>query len=583
MKRNYISFLLIIILGFVVYSTALKVPFLWDDIQTIENNKYIMGWSWRNIVHNFTSDYFNTGSNYYRPIPTLLNMVNFSLWGLRPLGFHLANLIMHILNAVLIYLLFNLLFHNDKLSLLTAIFFVVHPINVNLLSHVADNITLLCSFFILISMYLFFKYPSLTFYLISNFSFLVALVCKESAVIYPFLMICLIFIFYAEKKKKYIIRTIPFFILLIIYLFLRTLILNNAYPSIASGKLFLFFVVDFPRVIFEYINILLAPFNIYMVRYVPSFTYFINIFCSLIFFTGVGVIIWRKSKVAKILKFSSVWFISFLLPTFPVLIDKIMFEHWIYLSSASFFFLIALLCYHLIYARYNLLKIIGSVLIAILLIFYGVLARYNISFRQDEVTFFSKILQYTPLPKLYHNLGNVYMSKGDYQKSIYFFQNAVEKEPITLHFRSLGTAYISSGDYDKAIAIFRKIIKDDPNDSIAHLNLGLAYLRKDMIKDAIREEEESLKINPEEEIAYFILGQIYIKIKEKPKAQFYYKEALKINPYFSQARNNLGCLYAEENDLERAMNEWFFVHSFNPGDKLCIKNIKRAKKILGNE
>ena len=263
MSKKYVSSILLVIICVGVYATAVNTSFLWDDIGTILDNKYIKGWTWKNISNNLTSDYFNYNTNYYRPIPTMLNMLNFSIWGLRPLGHHLSNLILHVFNVLLVYFVLNIFFKNERVSFLTATLFSIHPVHVNVLSHVADNITLLCSFFMLSSMYLFFKQKKTWKYILSVILFAMSLLSKEMAVVLPVLLVIIISIFYEADSKRMLRRTVPFFVILGAYLIIRPFIVENAYLHLSFYKVTTFMIHDFSKVIFEYMLLLVFPVNIY--------------------------------------------------------------------------------------------------------------------------------------------------------------------------------------------------------------------------------------------------------------------------------------------------------------------------------
>jgi protein O-mannosyl-transferase len=574
MKQKYIKFILIFILGFIVFRTVLNVPFLWDDHAAVESNRYIIKWNWNNIIHNFTSDYFNTGSEYYRPVFTLLNMVNFSIWKLDPFGYHLMSLLLHILNAIMVYLVLNLFFKDDRVSFLAAILFLIHPVQVNVLSNnVGDS--LLCFLFILILIYLFFSYDSFISQLGANFSFLLALFSKEIAVISPFLLVLLVFIFHPEKKKEYIKKSVPFFILLAIYLFMRPHLINTSYPGIDIYQALLFLIVYFPRLVFEYFAILLLPFNMYMIRPVPAFSE-LNIVYSLVFFS---VFLYIIRSHYKILKFNFIWFTGFLLLTLFLLNGSaFIFEHWVYFSSVAFSLSIAILFNQLISSRYDLLKITGVTLLPLAVIFYGILGFYNMSFRQDEVVFFSHTVQYTPLSKVYNNLGRAYFVRGEYEKALYFAKKAAIAEPITMHLNGLGAIYAAMGEYESAIYTLKQVIIRKADDATTHLNLGTAYFKKGMLKEAIQEENIALKINPLSEDAYFKLGKIYKAADEKEKAGFYYKKALSINPYFVDAHIGLADFYAEKRNWGKAQEECYIILKIEPNNKKAIHNVKIAEE-----
>ncbi len=111
--------LIIFLIGFMVYLNILPNGFVWDDEEQIVNNGIIQNLG--NLPKLFTSSTFQTGGTgtlsgyYYRPTMTTSFMFNFALWKLNPFGYHFFQLVIHLLNASLVFLILNYLFQDRKL------------------------------------------------------------------------------------------------------------------------------------------------------------------------------------------------------------------------------------------------------------------------------------------------------------------------------------------------------------------------------------------------------------------------------------------------------------------------------------
>ena len=93
---------LIMIIGFVVYSNSLKDPFIYDDNSNIVKNVFIKDWG--NLSELFSSRYFSLAQEKtYRPITTLSYFIDYSLWELNVIGWHVTNIVLHLINALLVY------------------------------------------------------------------------------------------------------------------------------------------------------------------------------------------------------------------------------------------------------------------------------------------------------------------------------------------------------------------------------------------------------------------------------------------------------------------------------------------------
>jgi hypothetical protein len=140
-----------------VYANTLVNQFVWDDNVTIVRNNFIKSWS--NVPRIFSKSYLSpfvrTGSSYspdirvssgetsYRPIATLSYMLDYSIWKLNPFGYHLTNLALHLINAILIYLLINALTRNKNTALLASLLFALHPVNSEAINNISNRKDLL--------------------------------------------------------------------------------------------------------------------------------------------------------------------------------------------------------------------------------------------------------------------------------------------------------------------------------------------------------------------------------------------------------------------------------------------------------
>lgn len=149
--HHALSLCLIVVLTFAVYANSLQGEFIWDDKDLIVDNSYIKNWS--NLDTNLTKDFFYRSQDkgkvgYYRPVITLSYMLDYSLWKQNSSGYHLTNLIFHVLNSVTIYLLVLLLSGSLICSLLVSLLFAVHPIHTESVSWIAGRTDLIASFFL---------------------------------------------------------------------------------------------------------------------------------------------------------------------------------------------------------------------------------------------------------------------------------------------------------------------------------------------------------------------------------------------------------------------------------------------------
>jgi len=130
--RKYIF--LIIFVGLLVYFNSFFNGFLWDDEEFIVNNPAVH--SLKNIPLSFKSSAVN--GSYYRPVMSLITTTMYVISGGHPWLFRLFQVGVHLVNSILIFLLFCQFFPMEKLvSFLLSLVFLVHPINSEAVSFIS--------------------------------------------------------------------------------------------------------------------------------------------------------------------------------------------------------------------------------------------------------------------------------------------------------------------------------------------------------------------------------------------------------------------------------------------------------------
>ena len=469
-KIILIQVILIIIMGFAVYSNSLKGEFIRDDINLVKYNTYIKDWS---KVLNIFMENAGSGSlarvksDAYRPLQMFTYMIDYSIWGLNVLGYHITNTLLHILVALLIYWLIYILYNNRLLSFFTSIIFVVHPANTEVVSYISGRGDLLSVSFMLLCIIFYIKYlhsESIGLYLSILLSSILAILSKENALILPIL---LLLYHYAFKKRIQLKLFLPILSAILIYILLRATSLTSFYYGLDA---LLHRVPGFFVAIIQYLRILLFPVNLHMEygNKIFGFTEPKALF-GLLIFLSLLIYAFRKRNSYKMLFFSVYWFFIALLPTssiYPVTAFY-MAEHWLYLPSIGFFLILAnglSLLYKTPRTRF-----VATGLLVCGLFSYSFLTIRQNNYWREEIPFYERTLKYAPFSANVHN--------------------------------DLGSAYLNRGNIEKAIGQFQKAIENDSNFAIAHFNLAIAYFQQKKYDLAIKHCDRTIelgnKVDPE--------------------------------------------------------------------------------------
>jgi len=257
-KSILFSAALIIILGFVVYGNSLNGRFIWDDELLIENNVLIKSFS--NISRVFAHDIWaDTGKegNTYRPLQMVTYMIDYSLWKLNPKGYHLTNILLHISVALSIYWLINIIFKENWIALLAALFFVIHPIHTEAVTYISGRADPLALLLMLLCFIFYLKSPpskGMGTYFLIVISYSLALISRENSLILPVLLLLYHYTFNEKIKVKELLSIVS---ISVVYILLRVTFLKALLSSDINDTSLLQRIPGFFVAIFNYIKLLL--------------------------------------------------------------------------------------------------------------------------------------------------------------------------------------------------------------------------------------------------------------------------------------------------------------------------------------
>lgn len=209
-KRRSLQFLLVILgVAALLYMPTLTYPFLpFDDDTLVIENPISHGLTGTNIHAAFTS----FDPELYIPLTFLSYQVNFSLAGLSPWMFHLTNLLLHLVNASLVFAILRKFLKNDTLILIVTAVFALHPISVETVTWIAARKDLLSATFALCTLLLHVRYKEeheRLWYTLSLFCFLLALLSKVSIALLPLGMLVIDAARFGNTRKS-AVEMIPF-------------------------------------------------------------------------------------------------------------------------------------------------------------------------------------------------------------------------------------------------------------------------------------------------------------------------------------------------------------------------------------
>jgi len=457
--------------------------------------------------------------------------VHYYFWHLDPYGYHLTNVILQIFVSILVLLFIYNLSGKAVVSLAASLLFALNPLNTEVVSYVSGRAELLLGLFLLSSLLLFIKSlkgGSGRRVIQLNLSFLLfifALLSKELAVVFPLAILAFVFYFKRSslKDRGFIFKKIlPFFIILAIYLGLRLSLLR--FPTIRPPELLKFPLIlritALPEVILTYLKLLILPVNLHMSRTLGIPEHFIGIFI-LWFLLGVIVagcaytLIYKRDN--RNAAFLLCWSLLFLMPQAGIYpINAFVAEHFIYLSSISFFMLVVYLLRRYLRNTLFAFSIIG------LLIFYGSLtASRNFEWRNPRL-FYEGIIRVSGNSfQAHNNLGLQYEYSHMYDKAISEYKKALEINPGLLEGHSnLANIYFKTGRLKEAKDEYAIVQRTAPGSKAGEIqnNLGCIYEIEGRTEEALDKYRLALRLDPGLKFTHFNIARIYFLKRDFPAA-----------------------------------------------------------------
>ncbi|MBU1062053.1 MAG: tetratricopeptide repeat protein, partial [Candidatus Omnitrophica bacterium] len=531
---------------------------------------------WRQSFLPRNREFIEVTSVGYRPIIMASFALDFYLWKLNPFGYHLTNLLLHILNVILLYfLIYRLVEKYDKrrhLAFLAALFFATHPMHTESVTWIKNRSDLFGLLFFLLSFLFFIKHISqkriespIYFYAGALIFFIFALLSKAMAVTLPLILVLYAVCFLSRKERNIAIReTIPFFGLLFLYLMFKATFLGTiGLSDNMSGLEFYPNVLTVIKTLGFYVNMLLFPIKLNAERIfnIPGSFFEPEVFLSfallcVIIAAVIKIFLGReRGRYSNLLLFSILWIFVTLLPVSNIIFlhTRPIAEQRLYFPSVGFclFFALGIKGLSFLGERPSYKKgfrNLAMLLTLFIAAFYSVsTVRRNFEWR-DPLTFWSKTLEYSPnISRVHNNLGIAYYQAGRYKDAIRAYKKAIEisADDAWMHY-NLGIVYRKIGKDEEAMAAFKKAIEISPRYGRAYDNIGTMLYRKSAeIDEVIRYYKKAIELKPNYANAYNNLGWVLFKeLGQVGKAVKLCKKAIKLKPGYANAYNNLGLIHS---------------------------------------
>jgi protein O-mannosyl-transferase len=545
-----------------------------DDPAYVTRNPHIQaGLTGSGLAWAFGS--LHGAETYWHPLTWVSHMLDCQLFGLKPWGHHLTNVLLHAANAVLVFLVFGRMTAAWGRCFLLAAVFGLHPLQVDTVAWVAERKNLLSAFFWLLTMLMYVQYverlpagkrrdlmkadpaphiPPSIFYLLALLLFALGLMCKPVLVTLPFVLLLLDYWplrrlrisalgFRLTNLRQLMGEKAPFFVLaaassLITVLSHREL----GILSFASG---LPFGLRFENALVAYVRYLaniLWPSSLAVFYPYPTSWALWKVLGAGILLLTICTLALRAAARLPWLLLGWLWFLGALMP-FIGLVQagaQAMADRFAYVP------VIGVLLF-LIWGAHEVTQRspwrsgfrVAAAGLALMACF--TLTRQQIRHWRSAETLFRHALEATQASPWTHN--------------------------------NLGSALLSKGKVDEAIPHLKEALRLLPTYPDAHNNLGVALLKEGAVAEAISHLETALALNSNSAEAHANLGAAYEKQGRRDDAILHFREALRLAPGDAQAHANLGATLLNQGQLDEAITQLEAARKLAPSDPNTLQNL----------
>ncbi|MDI6827997.1 MAG: tetratricopeptide repeat protein [Armatimonadota bacterium] len=510
-----------------MYCQVLWHDFVFDDKPYVLLNEHVRtGISLRNLVWALTS--FHSAN--WHPITWISHMLDCTIFGLKPAGHHLINLLLHLANAILLFWLLSKITASQWKSAFVAILFALHPLHVESVAWVAERKDVLSTFFCLLTIWAYFAYilnPTFSKYALVIILFTLGLMSKPMLVTLPFVLILLDYwpmrrtsaslanrpplAKTSAPGKNLIFEKVPLFLLSALSCAI-TYTAQHKGGAVGSFEQYPLEIRAANAVLsyISYAKKMFWPRGLAVFYPHPGDSILIwQVVFGAIAILVITLIAVRARKSKPYLIVGWLWYLGTLLPVIGIIQigGQAMADRYTYIPLIGLFTVVA-------WGAPDLVRYVGNVRKN------GQHARGKSNF---SLFFMPSVLPLAGVLVVAALMVSTWVQVGYWQNSTTLFRHAIAvTHGNWLMHNNLGVALAAEGRHSEAISHYRAAVRAKPGYADAHNNLGNAFSRLGRHNDAINEYRQAISLNANNALAHYNLGVILARLGrfDEAKAEF---------------------------------------------------------------
>lgn len=506
----------LLLLVFLAYYPILNSDFTnYDDPSYVTSNNHVKsGLSTQSIKWAFSTFY----SYNWHPLTWISHMLDVQLFGLDPMWHHLNNLLLHIVNSLLLFALFEKMTGATWKSLCLAGLFALHPLHVESVAWVAERKDVLSTFFLFLATLAYVEYarnPKAVTYALFILLFILGLIAKPMLVTLPFVLLLMDYwplgrlrqgtldtdgansISPRLSLRYLVLEKVPLVLIstasvIITYLAQRKGGALSADSSLIvnAGNALVNYVKYALRMLWPSKLAVFYPYN-------PAATSAWQIMMAIISLLIVSALVIRVAKRFPYLAVGWLWYLGTFVPVigFVRIGQQAMADRYTYIPLIGLFVVVIWGIADLA-KRLHVSRAALAVLIIVIFATCSVLMNRQTKKWHDSETLFRHALAVTRDNWLAHkNLGSVLAQQGKIEEALFNYSESLRIWPEPLAYVSQAWLYLRLGNYEKAIDACKNSIAMSPDNDKAHFILGVSSIYLKDFPSAIAEHNFLREIN----------------------------------------------------------------------------------------
>jgi len=589
----------LLLLTLAVYWPTMGHDFVgYDDPDYETANPHVLsGINKESVVWAFTTGF----AGNWHPVTWVSHELDCQIYGKKPLGPHLTNLLFHVANTLLLFGVLRMMTGAMWRSAFVAALFAWHPTHVESVAWVSERKDVLSAFFWLLTMVGYVRYvqqpetersKAKIYYGLSLICCVLGLMSKPMLVTLPFGLllldywplkrICdLRFAIYESKGKEVgnfrpvtlsraILEKTPFLLLatassVVTFVAQRKGDAVVELSALSVGARFANALVSYLR----YVGKLFWPENLCVLYPLQASWPMLLVATAAAFVVVMSVLAIWQARRRPYLFVGWFWFAGTLVPVIGLVQVGLqaMADRYLYVPAIGLFIAATWGVTELAGAWRGKRELLGAGA-AIVLAACCVATRAQIQYWENTETLFRRAIRVTEGNYLaYNNLGYYLLNHEKPEEAVLDLQEALKIKPNLVEARNLlGNALADVGKEDEAIKQYELSLQYNPNDEDAHNNLGIARAMQGRLDEAEKLLREAVRLKPADVGAHLNLGNVLALKHRLEEATREYKAVIKLNPDDAQTHYNLGNVFMERGQMAEAADEYVTAIKLRPND-----------------